>query len=788
MATALLQGIRVVDLAGEPAALTGRVLADLGADVVVVEPPTGHPLRAHTHTWAAWAAGKSSVVVDGPDDPRLDALLADADIVLDTPGFPDAWTLDPARAPHAVWVSVTPFGLDGPRAHWRASDLGVMAASANMWGTGDPDRAPVRCTLPSGYAHVGGEAAFAALSALWAAPGESRRVDVSMQEVVFVANMVGIAQWAENGQRGQRLGANIGRTREIWPTRDGFVSYGVRGGAARLKNWATIAAVMQAEGIPGAAALDEVDWTTFNNQNASDAELDAIQAPLGEWFSRHTNQELYDLACEHNLFLAPAMSPREMFANVQLLERDFFTALGGYGRFPHRFVVASSADGEVAPAAATRPAPAIGDREPVWPARDAGPARAPGAAPTGAWSGLRLVEFGSGAAGPISTRYFVEHGATVLRIESASRPDFLRVMALGPNNPHGLEGAVMYDGLNVGKRNATFNLKDPRAVEFVRRLLCEWADVVVENFAPRAMKGFGLDYESLVEHRPDLVMVSACLNGQTGPHKDYPGFGSQGSALSGFTYLTGWPDREPVGPYGTITDSLAPRYVATAAAAGLHHRRATGRGAYLDLSQVECGIYTLSPWLLRADADGAITDRDGNRSARAVPHGAFPCADETVDGEVRADRWVALACWTDDEWATLAGLLGLDDPTLATFAARRDRIDEVEAAVAAWTSVRSRAEVAETLQGLGIEAVPVNDFADVHADPQVAHRGHFVALTHPFMGPRLYEHDGFRVAGLAAGYERSGPTLGQDNEWVQRDLLGLADDEREALAAEDVFR
>ena len=178
-----------------------------------------------------------------------------------------------------------------------------------------------------------------------------------MQEIVFVANMSAIAGFKDNGQRGQRMGANIGRTREIWPTRDGFVSYGVRGGAARLKNWDKLAEVMMAEGVPGADALTTIDWTTFNNVNASDEELDAIQAPLGEWFSRHTNQELYDLACEFNLFLAPAMSPREMLVNAQLESRDFFAPLDGYGRFPHRFVVTSSADGEAAPTAATEAGP-----------------------------------------------------------------------------------------------------------------------------------------------------------------------------------------------------------------------------------------------------------------------------------------------------------------------------------------------------------------------------------------------------------------------------------------------
>jgi benzylsuccinate CoA-transferase BbsF subunit len=284
-------------------------------------------------------------------------------------------------------------------------------------------------------------------------------------------------------------------------------------------------------------------------------------------------------------------------------------------------------------------------------------------------------------------------------------------------------------------------------------------------------------------------MVSACLNGQTGPHKDYPGFGSQGSALSGFTDLTGWPDRAPVGPSGTITDSLAPRYVATAVAAGLHYARRTGRGVYLDLAQVEAGIYTLSPWLLEADADGVIVERAGNRSPRAVPHGGFACADEAApDGSVSTDRWVAIACWNDDEWSTLAAIIGVDDPSLAKLDARLARIDEVEAAVTAWTSQRARLEIAEQLQAAGIEAVPVEDFADIHADPQVEHRHHFEHLTHAAMGPREYEYNGFRIEGLAVGYERGGPLLGEDNDWVQADLLGLTDAEREQLAEDGVFK
>lgn len=758
---ALLNDVLVVDLAGEPAAMAGRMLADLGADVVLPEGPDGHPLRAFPHRFAAWAAGKRALAVTGPDDPALAALLHDADVVIDTPGFAGAWVLDPSLAPNAVWVSVTPFGLDGPRAHWRASDLGVMAASGNMYCTGDPDRPPVRCTEPSGYAHVGGETAFAALTGL--ASGRPQRVDVSMQEVVFVANMATPARFPVTGFRGTRRGANVGRTREIWPTCDGFVSFGLRGGKARVPSLETLTRVVDTE------TLRAMDWSTFSPNTADDKTLRAIEADVAEFFARHTMQELYDLACETNLMLAPIASPREILSSTQLAARHFFSEQDGYAAFPHSFLTTraperSEADGQRPPeggggVAAERLSKSPSDASSSAPAPNA----AKSGASSGAWSGTNIVELGSGAAGPIATRYFAEHGATVLRIESKGRPDFLRVYALGPKNPHGLEGAPMFDGLNVGKRDVTFNLKHPKAVELVRRLVLDWADAVAENFAPRAMKGFGLDYDALSALKPDLVMVSACLNGQTGPHKDYPGFGGQGSALAGYNVLTGWPDREPVGPHATITDSLAPRFVATALAAGLLFRRRTGRGVYLDVSQVEAAIYSLTPWLLEYQATGIARERAGNSCDRARLHDVFPCVDEDGVG----DRWVAIAAWTDDELARLREITGED--------------------VGAWTGTRTRQKVAETLQAAGIEAVPVEDFGDVHADPQVAHRHHFVPLTHPFMGDGLYEHNGFRLSDAASGYDRPGPTLGQDQDWVLSEVLGLDPDEQAALAADGVF-
>jgi crotonobetainyl-CoA:carnitine CoA-transferase CaiB-like acyl-CoA transferase len=774
----LLDGVRVIDLAGEPAAMTGRILADLGADVIKIEAPGGDPLRRVTpfgadgtslrHT--VWNAGEAIVELTSNDDLRLAELLADADIVLATPGWPGVAVADPAAAPQAVWVNVTPFGTDGPRAGWKASDLGVMASTGNMYCTGDPDRAPVRCTEPTAWAHVGPEAAMAALTAL--ASGRPQVVDVSAQESVMIASMGHPGRFARTGNRGKRSGASIGVTREIWPCADGFVSFGLRGGKARVKNLQTITRLVTEDGLATPALTDE-DWTTYDHNKKSAEELAAIAAPIAEYFTRHTMTELYETAVETNLMLAPANSPSQLLENKQLAFRDYFCSFDGVAHLPRSFLAVTSPGDAV-----TRPGPTPAAAVTARQKPRSSSVSTPGA---GAWAGTKILEFGTGAAGPIAIRYFAEHGATVIRIESRSRPDFLRTYGLGPGNPCGLEGSDMFDALNVGKLGVTLNLKHPEGVALALRLI-DWADAVAENFAPRAMRGFGLDYATLAEIKPDLVMISSCLQGQTGPHKDYPGFGGQGAALGGYNMLTGWPDREPVGPFGTITDSLAPRFVATALAAGLLYRRRTGRGLHLDVAQVEAAVYSLSPWIADFDVNGHTGIRQGNRSDRFVPHGAFRC-----DGK---DRWVAISCADDDDWTRFAGTMGLDDTTtkrLATVDARRSAIDEVEGLVESWTQSRQADDVAKALQAVGIEAVPVADLGDAHGDPQLGHRGHFVTLEHPCMGECGYERNGFRLSDAPGGYDRPSPTLGEHNEMVLGDILGLDEAERARLLDEGVL-
>jgi crotonobetainyl-CoA:carnitine CoA-transferase CaiB-like acyl-CoA transferase len=754
----LLDGVRVVDLTGESGQLAGRALADLGADVTLVEPPGGSPVRAlppydaktgDSLRFLALNAGKR-VVEAGAE---ADRLTAEADIVLaEGP---------PPGEPTNVWVAITPFGLAGPRKDWRATDLTLVAAGGNLYPTGDPDRAPVACREPTSYAHVAGEAVVAALTAL--SSGRPQVVDVSIQETMLVVSMTGPPRFPTEGARGKRRGSYTGRTREIWPCADGYVSFGLRGGKARLKNLQLITHLCAEAGVGGADALTERDWSTYDPSKLDEAELERISAPIAEYFAQNTMRDLYQIAVETGLMLAPANSPRELLASDQLAARNFYTAKHGVEKFPGSFVIVN--EGALAPDLSERQRPR---------------ARS-GSDKSRAWDGLVLLEFGSGAAGPIATRYFASHGATVVKIESTTRPDFLR--SYGDVRKHGMDGSAFFSVLNAGKRSVTLNMKDPRGVEIAKKLVMR-ADAVSENFAPKAMASWGMDYASLVKDKPDLVMISACLQGQTGPHKDYPGFGGQGAALSGYNFLTGWPDREPLGPHGTITDSLAPRYVAAALAAGLWHHRQTGQGCYLDLAQVEAALFTLTPWLLDYAVNGNVYGRDGNRSDHMSPHGVFPSADV---GDV-TDRWVAVACRGDDEWRALADVLGIDDTGLATFEQRKAREDEVEKLVADWTSRHTPSEAAEQLQQAGVTAYEVHDFGDLHGDPQLNEREHFVALEHLRIGRHLYERDGFRLsASDTTGPWEPGPLLGQHNAEVLQQLLDMDQADIDKLAEDGVL-
>jgi len=402
------------------------------------------------------------------------------------------------------------------------------------------------------------------------------------------------------------------------------------------------------------------------------------------------------------------------------------------------------------------------------------------------FTGLKILEFGGGAAGPFGTRYFADHGATVVRVESHQRPDFIRLLRYTPGTEGGVDASHMFAMVNPNKYGVALNMSHAKGPEIARRLV-QWADVVAENFAPKAMAKWGLDYPSLAASKPELIMISTCLNGQTGPDRNYPGFGGQGSAISGFNHLTGWPDREPLGPYGTITDSLSPRFVALLLASALVYRRRTGRGQYIDLSQVEAGVTCLSESILTYAATGGALGRLGNRSRHAAPHGAFRCAAHKDDD----DRWVAIAVHDDHDWQRFRRAIGdppwAADARFVTAAGRLANVDALEVQVTAWTRTRSAEDIMQTLQAAGVDAGVVANFEDLTRDPQLAHRRHFRAVTHPVIGTHLCETDALRFSSTPEDIRMPAPCLGEHSQYVYRNLLGMTAEEYAVLEADGVF-
>lgn len=842
----LLSPYRILDLCDERGALAGRILADLGADVIRIEPVGGDPLRGRGPQladapdgeggigWLVAQAGKRGLVLDlaesAADRDVFRALAATADVVLETaaPGERAARGLDvdavtaslPDSHPGLVWCSITPFGRTGPYADHVAHDLVCVAMGGNASMTGDPDRAPLRCSLPTSSMHGGPEAVVGVLLALFGrADVGGQRVDVSLRETQLSTLISGAAQVASGGPLHQRSGHRTGRTREIWRCLDGYVSYGLRGGPARASNLRATVAFM-AENDMAPDWLRAIDWSSFSPLTLSADELVQLEATFAAFFATRTMRELYDEALTRRILLAPCNDAREILSQPQLRSRDFFGRVQAPGvvggiELPARFAQAStSMIGVRGPAprldehgAALRDEIARAPRRAAEPSKREGLRLSTRAGGDGVLEGLRVLELGSGAAGPVATRYLAEQGATVIRIESARRPDFLRMLHVTRENrdePDILERAPMFVLLNPDKKSLALDLKTEEGRALLRRLIDEWADVVAENFAPGVMESWGLDYASLRDRRPDLVMVSGCLFGQTGPQRRYPGFGGQGAAIAGFNQMTGWPDREPLGPYGTITDSLSPRFVCAALLSALLQMRRTGEGQHVDVSQIETGVYALSEMVARCSASGEVMARMGNRAEDAAPHGIYPCrnvrpyvdqpADHASNGgggrAVEGERWIAIAIFDDEAWARLVEEMGRPswamEPVFSTRAGRLGRVDVLDEKLAAWTRGEDAEALMARLQARGVEAGVVRDFRQLAIDPQLAAREHFVAREHAVLGTLTFERAGFRLSETCGGIRRAGPRLGEHTHEILAAVLGLSEDEIADLRVREI--
>jgi len=390
-----------------------------------------------------------------------------------------------------------------------------------------------------------------------------------------------------------------------------------------------------------------------------------------------------------------------------------------------------------------------------------------------ALEGLKVVDFSWVFTGPIVTKFLGDHGAEIIKIESATRPDGTRVYTPIRPGAVGLNSSGVFANYNSSKYSLNINLREPRGVEIVKRLV-ERADIVLETFGPGVMKRRGLDYEELKKVKPDIIMLSMSMVGQYGPHSQQPSFGQVLQATNGFVHLLGWPDRPPSLPVAAYTDFIAPWYVLIALMGAIDYRRRTGKGQYIDLAMLEASVHPASPVVMDYTVNGRVQNRMGNRCPGAAPHAVYPCKDH--------ERWCAIAVFSEEEWQALCRFMGNPDwtksPEFDTVLHRTENIEELDRLMGEWTQNYTPEEIMAKLQAVGVAAGVVQTGEDlVDHDLQLRHRHHFVEMEHAEMGLHLSERPPFRLSKTPSEPQRPFPSFGEHTEFVCKEILGMADEE-----------
>lgn len=398
--------------------------------------------------------------------------------------------------------------------------------------------------------------------------------------------------------------------------------------------------------------------------------------------------------------------------------------------------------------------------------------------------GLRILDFSWVLAGPGATRMLADHGAEVIKVERPSG-EIARNVIPFRNDVRGTNLSGYYNNINRSKYGVVINLTDPRGKELALKLV-KVSDVVVENFSRGVMARLGLDYESLKAVKPDIIMVSMGGYGQTGPYQDYVSFGPALQALSGSTSLMGFPGHEPAGFGWSYSDYAGGWPTQFAILAALRYRNKTGKGQYIDVSQLEANCVLHGAGILDYSVNRRAATPTGNRLPHrsAAPHGAYRCRGN--------DRWCAIAVFTEEEWQAFCKAIGAPawtrDERFATLQARMKHLDELDRHVEEWTSARTAQQVMSVLQRHGVAAGVVQSSKDLFEhDPQVKEYGLFKEMEHPEIGPIAYENVPFKLMDTPGEARWPAPLLGQHNSHVFSKVLGLSAKQIETLTAEGVI-
>jgi benzylsuccinate CoA-transferase BbsF subunit len=385
--------------------------------------------------------------------------------------------------------------------------------------------------------------------------------------------------------------------------------------------------------------------------------------------------------------------------------------------------------------------------------------------------GIKVVDFSWAFAGPFIAAYLGDYGAQVIKVESHSRLDMTRVTAPYKDGIMGINRSGCFLVANNSKYGVTLNLRHPRSSEIIKKLIA-WADIVVENFGAGVMERLRLGYDELKKIKPEIIMLSATIQGQTGPRSTFVGYGWNTVALTGIGSLTGWPDRSPVGTLQAYPDSVVPWFGVVAILAALDYLRRTGRGQYIDISQYETTCHFLAPLLLDYIVNNRVAIRAGNQCPYAAPHGVYRCRGY--------DRWCAISVFTESEWEAFCRALGSPawtrDEKFASLHRRKEKEEELNELVEQWTINFTPEEVMALMQRAGVPAGVVKTNEELYEDPQLTHRDYFQRVEHHEIG-QCYQQAWPIKLSISPLKIRPAPCLGEHNEYVFTQILGLSDKE-----------
>ncbi|MFC1886457.1 CaiB/BaiF CoA transferase family protein [Thermodesulfobacteriota bacterium] len=817
MSQSILSDIKVVEFATMVSGpYCGKLLADLGAEVIKVESLDGDPARKegpfpetgpHPERSALFLylnTSKKGVVLDlkNPDDlESLQKLLKWADVLIDNRSTSElegaglSWEAIQTLNPKLVYTSISPYGRTGPRANVKADELTITHAGAlgNLLPARsvDIDRAPVKLGGSIVSYAAGIIAALTTVASIMGGKqtGQGSIIDISLQEVAInlvsppiTRNRYHNETWSRVPDRPPAMGR--------METSDGYVVLGANDDHH-------FKALRELMGHPAWAADDKWLDRGYRLHHLMD-----IAPMMEDWMRKQKKDDIHQKAGRKGIPIGPINNAKNVMESAQYADRDYFTEVDHpevgkyrYAGWPYKMTISKPK--------VSRPAPLLGQHnktvfselsilekgvKTTGAAADEDAKAGTGTPDTVLpLKGVRVLDFSWVWAGPYANMIFASLGAEVIKIEGPRRLDLVRRTFPWPlSEPAPIScppnQGMAFNSVNMNKKSALIDLSKPEGIQLVRRLV-KISHVVLDNMRPGALTKLGLGYDDLRRIRPDIIALTSSSRGMGGPESDYLGFATIHHAVGGGAYITGYPDDHPShGAYGDV-DILNAITAAYAAIAAIYHHRRTGEGQFIDYSQCEGVSSLIGDLLLGYEMTGKIPERIGNAHHRYAPHNVYKCWG--------VDQWLALEIHSDEEFAILAKLLNrpdlADDPRFADMPSRKANEIELDRIIGGWIRARDRDWMVEEFCREGLMVAPSRNGSDIYADRHLRARGAIAQIEHPELG----ELEMIRVPWKINKREtpmKYAPLLGEHNRYVFGELLGLSEGEIADLNEKEIIK